>query len=242
MIVTRATSQSWSNVTRAIQNFKTDDKTLIKILKFIPNVMKLIASFCVDISNKVLMFFGKKPFEIGAQKDIKDNSKPGTIRKVINFMSNHKGKLLLLIGAFTGIIFLEERFSTEMRRENLSTRLHDSIGYEQKSCNETAINLINAAEKGFKKCLQSTSDESEAERVKECFTKASNFEKANCTSDSKLITICKPTTLIEKFYACIVDNDCFKNKEIKYAEATLEEINCYKEINKKLKDGLLGMI
>jgi len=121
-------NQSWPNVNEAIKSFKTEDKTLTKIIKFIPNVIKLIGAFCLDISNKVLIFFGKKPFAIGSQKDSKDNSKPGTFGKVKNFMLNHKGIIILHMGAVAGMIFLGKRLYDQRQA---TMKLADCFGIEQ---------------------------------------------------------------------------------------------------------------
>ena len=95
--ITNAT-QSWPNVQKAISAFKTEDKTLTKIIKLIPNIIKLLGAISMDISNKVLTFLGFRSYVGGEQVDTTVNTaNTGMVEKAKNIWTNHKEKILLSI-------------------------------------------------------------------------------------------------------------------------------------------------
>ena len=96
-----AASQSWPNVNKAIETIKAEDKTLIKVIKFIPNVIKLIGAIFMDLINSfsrnVLPLFGIRLKAMGSEPDyLPDTQK--TVEKTKNFWANYKGKILLGLG------------------------------------------------------------------------------------------------------------------------------------------------
>ena len=92
-------SSNWENVNRAKEAFNTNDKILIRILKFVPNVFKLIAAFFIDYLHMLEGYFSKNKSEIKPQN---------TSTKIKNFLINHKKKIFFIMGAL-GCYFLIPR-------------------------------------------------------------------------------------------------------------------------------------
>lgn len=134
--ITSAT-QSWSNVNQAIESFKTDDKTLVKIIKFIPNIIILIVAIFIDVSNKVLHFLKvrSKAFSMESkQGTAQDAPKNDVIERAKDIWKNHKKMVLLFLGGIGIGIFALGR--------NLPMLTYKDFSFKSRKKTITLSNLI----------------------------------------------------------------------------------------------------
>lgn len=100
-------TQNWPNVNQVIESMKKEDKTLIKIIKFAPHIIKLIGAIISDVLNKVINFSGLSS-KTTAMRDEAGKTHTQKSGIVQNIWANHKRKFLfsaIAVGSVIGILF-----------------------------------------------------------------------------------------------------------------------------------------
>ena len=155
MVKAVAAISSWENVNRAKASFKTNDKILTRILKFVPNVFKLIAAFFIDCYNRFFSGFENK-------SKIKGLDLQPKAKKTNNLKNKRRLKLFLGLIFGAGLVGLSGYF---IHSNDVVSTLRNCFSENKIVCPEieetkTTLpeDLVPTSESCSYKCIQKARD------------------------------------------------------------------------------------